>query len=102
IYQGKPILYGCGDFITDYEGIQGYEQYRGDLALMWFLDLEPSGGGLARLEITPLRLRRMRRDPASPADAKWPGTVISREGQALGTEIEHTAEGRLAVRWLPR
>src|SRR5581483_9103789 len=26
IYRGRLILYGCGDFITDYEGIEGYEQ----------------------------------------------------------------------------
>jgi hypothetical protein len=27
VYRGKLILYGCGDFIDDYEGIGGYEQY---------------------------------------------------------------------------
>ena len=31
----KLILYGCGDFINDYEGISGNEEYRGDLALMY-------------------------------------------------------------------
>jgi len=36
LYKGKLILYGCGDFITDYEGIGGYEEYRDDLALMYF------------------------------------------------------------------
>ena len=35
IYRGRLILYGCGDFITDYEGIEGYEQFRGDLALAY-------------------------------------------------------------------
>ena len=34
IYRRKLILYGCGDFINDYEGISGNEEYRGDLALM--------------------------------------------------------------------
>jgi poly-gamma-glutamate capsule biosynthesis protein CapA/YwtB (metallophosphatase superfamily) len=32
VYRDKLILYGCGDFITDYEGIPGHEQYRADLA----------------------------------------------------------------------
>jgi len=32
----RLILYGCGDFLNDYEGIRGYEEYRGDLALMYF------------------------------------------------------------------
>lgn len=25
VHAGRPILYGCGDFINDYEGIAGYE-----------------------------------------------------------------------------
>ena len=37
VYKGKAILYGCGDFLTDYEGIQGYEEFRDDLVLMYFL-----------------------------------------------------------------
>ena len=34
VYKNKPILYGCGDFINDYEGISGYEVFRDDGALM--------------------------------------------------------------------
>src|SRR5690606_9984554 len=29
VYRDKLILYGCGDFLTDYEGITGHERYRG-------------------------------------------------------------------------
>ena len=32
VYRERLILYGCGDFLTDYEGISGYEQFRGDLS----------------------------------------------------------------------
>ena len=35
IHQGRPILYGCGDFLNDYEGITGAEKYRADLAVMY-------------------------------------------------------------------
>jgi poly-gamma-glutamate capsule biosynthesis protein CapA/YwtB (metallophosphatase superfamily) len=31
VHHGRIILYGCGDFITDYEGIKGYESFRDDL-----------------------------------------------------------------------
>nr|WP_298377384.1 CapA family protein [uncultured Bradyrhizobium sp.] len=34
IYRDRLILYGCGDFLNDYEGIRGYERYRDDLVLM--------------------------------------------------------------------
>jgi poly-gamma-glutamate capsule biosynthesis protein CapA/YwtB (metallophosphatase superfamily) len=36
VYRHRPILYGCGDCLNDYEGIGGYEEYRSDLALMYF------------------------------------------------------------------
>jgi len=34
VHRERLILYGCGDFLNDYEGIRGYERYRGDLTLM--------------------------------------------------------------------
>ncbi|KAH7717378.1 polyglutamate synthase [Aphelenchoides avenae] len=36
VYRDKPILYGCGDFLNDYEGISGHEEYRSELTLMYF------------------------------------------------------------------
>ncbi len=36
VYRNRLVLYGCGDFLNDYEGIGGHESYRGDLALMYF------------------------------------------------------------------
>ena len=44
LYRDKLILYGCGDFLSDYEGIRGHEQYRGDLPLMYFPYLEAATG----------------------------------------------------------
>ena len=58
VYRDRLILYGCGDFLNDYEGIGGYEKYRGDLALMYFVDLMSASGSLSGVEIVPLRIRR--------------------------------------------
>ena len=49
VYKERLILYGCGDFFNDYEGISGYEDFRGDLALMYFADLDPTTGKLIGL-----------------------------------------------------
>jgi len=49
IYRQKLILYGCGDFIDDYEGIPGYEEYRGDLAPMYLPELNEANGTLSVL-----------------------------------------------------
>lgn len=69
VCRGKPIFYGCGDFINDYEGIGGYEDYRTELVLMYFVTLDRSTGRLIRIEMTPFEtyrfsLRRVSRDSA--------------------------------------
>jgi poly-gamma-glutamate capsule biosynthesis protein CapA/YwtB (metallophosphatase superfamily) len=43
IYRDRLILYGCGDFLNDYERIRGCERYRNDLVLMYFADLDATG-----------------------------------------------------------
>src|SRR6184192_1174812 len=46
VFKGRLILYGCGDFLTDYEGISGYEMFRGDLTLMYLVELAPTNDKL--------------------------------------------------------
>src|SRR5690606_11476613 len=96
--RGKPILYGCGDFLTDYEGIAGHEQYRGDLSLMYFVDLDV-GSRLIGLTIVPLHLEQFTLHRAAVADVAWIRDMLTREGAALGTRAEPLPDGRLAVRW---
>ncbi|MBC6982987.1 CapA family protein [Caulobacter sp. 17J80-11] len=71
VHREGLILYGAGDFLNDYEGIAGHEAYRGDLAVMWFADLDRKTGALAGLELVPLRIRRMRLNRAKAADIRW-------------------------------
>lgn len=71
LYRGKPILYGCGDVIDDYEGIGGHESYRADLRLLYLISLDPGRGELAALRMLPLRVRRMRLERASETDVQW-------------------------------
>jgi poly-gamma-glutamate synthesis protein (capsule biosynthesis protein) len=94
IYRGRVILYGCGDFLNDYEGIRGYEQYRDDLVLLYFATIDPSNGEIVRLEMTPLRLARFRLNRASQEEARWLQQTLQRECAKFGTRVEATAEGR--------
>ena len=50
IHRGKVILYGCGDFLNDYEGIGGYESFRPDLCLMYLPTLDTVTGNVVRPE----------------------------------------------------
>ena len=65
IYKNQLILYGCGDFLNDYEGIRGYEEFRGDLTLMYFAGFNSLTGHLIDLELVPLQMRRFQLVPAS-------------------------------------
>jgi poly-gamma-glutamate capsule biosynthesis protein CapA/YwtB (metallophosphatase superfamily) len=79
VYRDKPIIYGCGDFLNDYEGIGGHEEYRGDLSLMYFVCMDPSNGWLVRYNITPMHNRRLRANRASEQDARWLRDTLHRE-----------------------
>src|SRR5207237_5084159 len=58
VFKGRLILYGCGDFLTDYEGISGYEKFRGDLALMYLIELHSRSGELMSVRLVPMQMRR--------------------------------------------
>ena len=93
------ILYGCGDLITDYEGITGYEAYRGDLGLMYFPTVDSDTGRLVRLEMIPTEMRRFRINRAVDADARWLGNVLTHHGQEFGTSAGMGDAGRVTLRW---
>jgi poly-gamma-glutamate capsule biosynthesis protein CapA/YwtB (metallophosphatase superfamily) len=97
VYRDKPIIYGCGDFVNDYEGIGGYEDFRSDLVLMYFVTLDPSAGTLVHFEMTPLQIKRLRLNRASKDDAAWLRDMLIREGKALGTHVRLTADNMLTL-----
>jgi poly-gamma-glutamate synthesis protein (capsule biosynthesis protein) len=98
VYQGKLILYGCGDFLTDYEGISGHEAYRGDLSLMYFASVAPADGKLVKLNMVPMQMKRFRLNHASRNDALWLKEVLNREGIKFKSAVELVAD-TLILRW---
>jgi poly-gamma-glutamate synthesis protein (capsule biosynthesis protein) len=99
VHRDKAILHGCGDFLNDYEGIGGYESFRSDLSLMYFVTLDAASGRLARMRLVPLRMRHFRVNRASEADALWLEQMLSREGRSLGTRLERQPDESLELRW---
>jgi poly-gamma-glutamate synthesis protein (capsule biosynthesis protein) len=97
VYKGCLILYGCGDFLNDYEGIAGYESFRADLGLMYFADIDPSAGRLLDLRMIPTQVRRLRVNRASELDSRWLEDVLNREGKRLGTRVKRSAENVLTL-----
>ncbi len=97
IYKNQLILYGCGDFLNDYEGIRGYEEFRGDLTLMYFADFNSITAHLIDLELVPLQMRRFQLVPASGADILWLRRTLDRESVHFGTHIRLEPDGRLTA-----
>jgi poly-gamma-glutamate synthesis protein (capsule biosynthesis protein) len=64
VYKNRPILYGCGDFLNDYEGISGYQEYRDDLTLMYFPRMDAASGKLVRFDRQHTPARQSRRSEA--------------------------------------
>lgn len=79
VYRKKLILYGCGDFINDYEGIRGHEALKPELALGYFVDFDECGDLRERFEMVPFRRRKFRLERASSQDTAWLAEVLDRE-----------------------
>jgi poly-gamma-glutamate synthesis protein (capsule biosynthesis protein) len=99
IYRGRLILYGCGDFINDYEGIGGYEEYRDELRLLYLVPLSRDGGEVAGdVRLVPLRARRLRLARASREEAAWLRTTLAETSRPFTTRVEAAPDATLAVR----
>jgi len=99
VYRHKPILYGCGDFLNDYEGISGHEAYRDDLALMYFVSMDPATGRLTRLHLVPTRIKHFRANRATPEDAQWLSDMLNTEGATLGTRAQMNDDESIELFW---
>jgi poly-gamma-glutamate capsule biosynthesis protein CapA/YwtB (metallophosphatase superfamily) len=98
VYRDRPILFGCGDFINDYEGIGGYEAFRPDIVLGYSVDLDQATGALNQLAMLPLQLRRLQLGMLDAGDMDWICSRMGRLCDAYGARVEQA--GRLLMlRW---
>jgi poly-gamma-glutamate synthesis protein (capsule biosynthesis protein) len=97
LYRGRLILYGCGDFLNDYEGIRGYEEYRSDLALMYFATVDAVSADVVSLEIAPLQIRNFRLVRPAQEDIQWLQQTLDRESRRFGARVALRDDGRLVL-----
>lgn len=97
VYAGRAILYGCGDFIDDYEGIRGHEEYRNDLRLLYRLTLDRSGALLAA-ELVPFRSRRLRLERPPADDVRWLSALLDQVSHGRGVRARDH-EGTIELSW---
>ena len=98
VHHGRAILYGCGDFLNDYEGIGARRDFRHDLTMMYFPTLDMVSGELTALELVPLMIRNFRLQRPASSDTAWLRDLMHRECRALGGALVER-EGRLMFEW---
>jgi poly-gamma-glutamate synthesis protein (capsule biosynthesis protein) len=95
VIDGRLVLYGCGDLLDDYEGIGGYEAFRGDIGALWFVAVDATGA-LLSVELVPTRMRRFQVRRGTIDDARWLQRVL--EGTGPGAvRMDVTPEGTLTL-----
>jgi poly-gamma-glutamate synthesis protein (capsule biosynthesis protein) len=99
VYQQRLILYGCGDFLNDYEGITGYEEYRDDLAPLYAATFDPMSADLLDLEIIPFQIQRFQLNQTSDKDSVWLRETLDRESRRFGVRIRLNPDGGLTALW---
>jgi poly-gamma-glutamate capsule biosynthesis protein CapA/YwtB (metallophosphatase superfamily) len=99
VFKGRLILYGCGDFLTDYEGISGYETFRADLALMYLVELNSDSGELIAARMVPMQMRRFQLQRASAADARWLCDLLNEIGKRFNTRSRLGEDNSLTLGW---
>ncbi|MDO9313119.1 MAG: CapA family protein [Burkholderiaceae bacterium] len=98
VYQGRLILYGCGDLINDYEGIGAHRDLRSDIGCLYFVTLHAGSGCLDTLEIVPLQLKRLRLSLADATAHDWLREVFRDGSAGLGEQPSLRGEGRWILR----
>nr|WP_226377319.1 MULTISPECIES: CapA family protein [Burkholderia] len=99
IYRGRLILYGCGDFLNDYEGIHGHQQFRPDLTLMYFPVLDADSGALVEMSAVPMQIRNLRLQRASAEGRTWLHAVLERESRRFGTHVSACDADVMHLHW---
>ncbi|GGN49885.1 putative polyglutamine synthesis accessory protein [Streptomyces albiflavescens] len=88
VYRDRLILHGCGDFVDDYEGISGYEEFRDDLRIAYLVTVAADTGRLTGLRTVPLQARRMRLEPAPDEDRAWLRATLDRISDGVSITLE--------------
>jgi len=96
-YSGKVIIYGCGDFLNDYEGIGGYDSYRPWLSLMYLVTVSLPSGKMERFEIVPLSVQKMRLVRASKQDRQWLTDTLNTVSADFSTGFRIGGDNRVLV-----
>jgi poly-gamma-glutamate synthesis protein (capsule biosynthesis protein) len=99
VHRGHLILYGCGDFLNDYEGIEGHDAFRSELGLMYFPRIDAADGQLREMTLVPTHIHKFRVDRVADENRRWLRDALRREYARMGCGVEDTGDGAFALTW---
>lgn len=88
VYRDRLILYGCGDLLTDYEGISGHEEFRPELGAWYIVTFDGRSGGMKDLSLVPTRLRRFQLTTPSREETEWLAGSLEAHGVTAGVSVQ--------------
>lgn len=87
LYKNTPILYGCGDLMNDYEGINEHHEFRGELCLMYFIEFDAYSLKLKTLEMIPFERKKFRLGHAKYKDCLWMLNTMEKNSSQFNTQF---------------
>jgi poly-gamma-glutamate synthesis protein (capsule biosynthesis protein) len=97
VYRGRLVLYGCGDFIDDYEGIGAHREFRDDLRLLHLARVDAGTGRLTGLRMVPLQARRLGLVRPGTEDVHWLRATLDRVSRPFGVRVALAPDGTLVA-----
>lgn len=98
VYKQKPIIYGCGDLLNDYEGISGHESYKAQLGFLYFVEVN-GAGELISLQLMPTEVKKLQLKRPNKKERSWMKKVMNRECKQFGTEVNLADNGSFILGW---
>lgn len=99
VYKQKPIIYGCGDLLNDYEGISGHESYKAHLGLLYFVKVDVAHGHLVSMKLVPTEVKRFQITRPTKKDRHWIEKVLNRECGHFGNRVKWADSDALSLIW---
>lgn len=95
LYKGKPILYGCGDFVDDYAVT---EQFRNDLGFAYFINWDKSSKSAKSIDLIPTKIELFQATKTmAPGEKRWMASTMTRLCSKFGTKLEVRNDGTFHI-----
>lgn len=99
VYKEKPVLYGCGDFINDYEGIDAQQIFREDISMMFFITLNTTSRELINVTLVPLIKYQFSLKNPSIDDIKHMESDLNQMEKQFKSRVKRNQKDAFSLQW---